>query len=115
MTVRKGLGQANILRTNNNTSTGYGIVYADEVSGHRTVANLTALYALHDWQLSASGNNTDNDAIGQLWYVVDAEFQFHKGTIRTSKIIKTKLKNIYFNSIKVRLEQDDDCVIERAN
>lgn len=37
MTVRKGLGQANILRTNNNTSTGYGIVYADEVSGHRTV------------------------------------------------------------------------------
>ena len=73
MTVRKGLGQANILRTNNNTSTGYGIVYADEVSGHRTVANLTALYALNDWQLSASGNNTDNDAIGQLWYVVNAD------------------------------------------
>ena len=73
MTVRKGLGQANILRTNNNTSTGYGIVYADEVSGHRTVGNLTALYALNDWQLSASGNNTDNDAIGQLWYVVDAD------------------------------------------
>ena len=73
MTVRKGLGQANILRTNNNTSTGYGIVYADEVSGHRTVGNLTALYALNDWQLSTSGNNTDNDAIGQLWYVVDAD------------------------------------------
>ena len=73
MAVRKGLGQANILRTNNNTSTGYGIVYADEVSGHRTVANLTALYALNDWQLSASGNNTDNDAIGQLWYVVNAD------------------------------------------
>ena len=73
MTVRKGLGQANILRTNNNTSTGYGIVYADEVSGHRTVANLTALYALNDWQLSASGDNTDNDAIGQLWYVVNAD------------------------------------------
>ena len=53
MTVRKGLGQANILRTNNNTATGYGIAYADEVSGHRTVANLNALYALHDWQLSA--------------------------------------------------------------
>ena len=73
MTVRKGLGQANILRTNNNTSTGYGIVYADEVSGHRTVANLTALYALNDWQLSASGDNTGSDAIGQLWYVVDAD------------------------------------------
>ena len=73
MVKRKGLGQANILRTNNNTSTGYGVAYADEVSGHRTVANLTALYALHDWQLSASGDNTDNDAIGQLWYVVDAD------------------------------------------
>lgn len=73
MTVRKGLGQANILRTNNNTSTGYGVAYADEISGHRTVANLTALYALHDWQLSASGDNTDNDAIGQLWYVVNAD------------------------------------------
>ena len=73
MATRKGLGQANVLRTNNNTSTGYGIVYADEVSGHRTVGNLTALYALNDWQLSTSGNNTDNDAIGQLWYVVDAD------------------------------------------
>ena len=73
MVNRKGLGQANILRTNNNTSTGYGIAYADEVSGHRTVGRLADLYALHDWQLSASGNNTDNDAIGQLWYVVNAD------------------------------------------
>lgn len=73
MVKRKGLGQANILRTNNNTSTGYGIAYADEVSGHRTVGSLADLYALHDWQLSASGDNTDNDAIGQLWYVVNAD------------------------------------------
>ena len=73
MVNRKGLGQANILRTNNNTSTGYGVAYADEVSGHRTVGSLADLYALHDWQLSASGNNTDNDAIGQLWYVVNAD------------------------------------------
>ena len=73
MVKRKGLGQANILRTNNNTSTGYGVAYADEVSGHRTVANLTALYSLNDWQLSASGDNTNSDAIGQLWYVVDAD------------------------------------------
>lgn len=73
MTVRKGLGQANILRTNNNTSTGYGVAYADEVSGHRTVGSLADLYVLHDWQLSASGDNTDNDAVGQLWYVVDTD------------------------------------------
>ena len=73
MVNRKGLGQANTFRTNNNTSTGYGVAYADEVSGHRTVANLTALYALNDWQLSASGDNTGSDAIGQLWYVVNAD------------------------------------------
>ena len=90
MTVRKGLGQANILRTNNNTSTGYGIVYADEVSGHRTVANLTALYALNDWQLSASGNNTDNDAIGQLWYVVDADGKGNGGLYRLQDWSKRK-------------------------
>ena len=64
MVNRKGLGQANILRTNNNTSTGYGVAYADEVSGHRTVGRLADLYALHDWQLSASGDNTNSDAIG---------------------------------------------------
>ena len=73
MVNRKGLGQANTFRTNNNTSTGYGVAYADEVSGHRTVGSLADLYALHDWQLSASGDNTDNDAIGQLWYVVNAD------------------------------------------
>ncbi len=73
MATRKGLAQANTLRSNNTTETGYGVVYADEISGHRTVANLTALYALNDWQLSVSKNNTDNDAIGQLWYVVDAD------------------------------------------
>jgi hypothetical protein len=71
--TRKGLAQANTLRSNNTTSTGYGVAYADEVSGHRTVATLTDLYGLKDWQLSASGNNTGNDAIGQLWYVVDVD------------------------------------------
>ncbi len=70
--ARKGLAQANTLRSNNTSSTGYGSVYADEISGHRTVADLSALYDLNDWQLSSSGDNTSNDAIGQLWYVVSA-------------------------------------------
>lgn len=71
--TRIGLAQANTLRSNNTSASGYGVAYADEVSGHRTVKTLAALYALHDWQLSASGDNTDSDAIGQLWYVVDAD------------------------------------------
>lgn len=69
----KGLAQANILRSNNTTETGYGIVYANEISGHRQVKTLSDLYALYDWQLSASGDNTNDDAIGQLWYVVNVD------------------------------------------
>ncbi len=71
--AKKGLAQANTLRSNNISSTGYGVVYADEISGHRSVQTLADLYKLYAWQLSASGNNTNNDAIGQLWYVVDAD------------------------------------------
>ena len=71
--AKKGLAQANTLRSNNISATGYGIIYADEVSGHRQIETLEDLYALFDWQLSASGNNTNNDALGQLWYVVDAD------------------------------------------
>lgn len=56
-----------ILQSNNPAA--YGIVPATEVSGHKQVANLTALYALADPILSLSGKNTNNDAIGQLWYV----------------------------------------------
>lgn len=56
-----------ILQSNNPNA--YGIVPATEVSGHKQVANLTALYALADPILSLSGKNTNNDAIGQLWYV----------------------------------------------
>lgn len=71
--ARIGLSQANTLRSNNLTSTGYGIVYADEVISHKSVSNLEALYGLFDWQLSIDGKNTNNDALGQRWYVLDAD------------------------------------------
>lgn len=60
-----------ILQSNNPAA--YGIVPATEVSGHKQVANLTALYALADPILSLSGKNTNNDAIGQLWYVASED------------------------------------------
>ena len=31
-------------------------------------------------------------------------FQFHKGTIRTVNVADSDAQNLYFNSIKVRLE-----------
>ena len=58
-------------RLESNNPSAYGIVKAIEVSGHKTVSSLSALCNVPDCILSVSGNNTNNDAIGQLWYVVD--------------------------------------------
>ena len=57
-------------RLESNNPVAYGIVKAIEVAGHKTVSDLTKLYALADPILSDTGSNTDNDAIGQEWYVV---------------------------------------------
>lgn len=46
------------------------IVDAKEVGGHKSVATPESLYSIPDPILSLSKNNTNNDAIGQLWYVV---------------------------------------------
>ena len=51
----------------------FGIVYADEIQGHKTVATLNALYAITDPILSKSVVNTNNDAIGQEWFVVSED------------------------------------------
>lgn len=53
----------------NTSDTGFAIVKATEVGGHRSVNTLSELYALSTPILSISGDNTNNDAIGQLWYV----------------------------------------------
>ena len=51
----------------------FGIVYAEEIQGHKTVATLNALYAITDPILSKSVVNTNNDAIGQEWFVVSED------------------------------------------
>lgn len=64
------------LRSNNPAA--YGIVDATEVSGHKSVPALDKLYELKDCILSHSGNNTDNDALGQIWHVsgtVNADYR----------------------------------------
>ena len=57
------------LIASNTSDTGFAIVKATEVGGHRSVNTLSELYALSTPILSISGDNTNNDAIGQLWYV----------------------------------------------
>lgn len=58
-------------RLESNNPAAYGIVKATEISGHRTVQSVDDLYSLADAILSDSGNNTNNDAIGQKWYVIN--------------------------------------------
>lgn len=58
-----------VLEANNTDE--YGIVRANQVMGHKTVPTLNDLYQIKHFILSDSGNNTNNDAIGQRWYVVD--------------------------------------------
>lgn len=52
-----------------NNPQAFGIVYADEVSGHKSVEDLNALYTISDAILSKSKTNENDDAIGQDWYV----------------------------------------------
>ena len=77
---------ADTLRTNNpdftsgnaaGKGTGYPIVYANEIGGSRSVQTFEDLYKIPDNVLSRSGNNTDDDALGQLWNVID-EDQLYK-------------------------------------
>ncbi len=51
----------------------FGIVYASEVSGHKTVQTFDDLNTIPNAILSKSKVNLNNDAIGQIWYVVDTQ------------------------------------------
>ena len=57
-------------RVESNNPSAYGIVRAVEVTGHRSVKDLSALYLIPDCILSDSKVNSENDAIGQEWYVI---------------------------------------------
>ena len=54
-----------------NNPQAYGIVDASQISGHKSVKQIIDLYSISDVILSGSGNNTNNDAIGQLIWVAD--------------------------------------------
>ena len=73
--VKKGLTQANTLRSNNTTSTGYGIVYADEIIGGRSVKTRKDVDNLPDWVLGED----DGLDIGTTCYVQDEDCQYIYG------------------------------------
>lgn len=70
--AKKGLTQANTLRSNNTTSTGYGIVYADEIIGSRSVETKEDLNKLPDWVLGK-----DNKLEKGTTYYVENEKCFY--------------------------------------
>lgn len=69
-----------------NNPKAFGIVDASQVSGHRSVKAIADLYNIPDVILSQSGNNTNNDAIGQLVWVSDIQsfYQLVNWTNRTN-------------------------------
>ena len=70
--AKKGLTQANTLRSNNTTASGYGIVYADEIIGGRSVKTRKDLDNLPDWVLGED----DGLDIGTTCYVQDKGCQY---------------------------------------
>ena len=70
-----------------NNPKAYGIVNADEISGHKTVATLDDLTRIPDNILSKSGTNENNDAIGQEWWVQEkhASYRLNSWVNRHSK------------------------------
>ena len=73
-------------RLESNNPAAYGVVKADQVSGHKTVKTVQELYSLSDAILSASGNNTNNDAIGQQWYIISENCFYELVTWENKKI-----------------------------
>lgn len=68
------LKQANTLAPSNVSATGFAITDARYIGGHRSVASLTELYALHDWQLCHPEETDTALALGQQWYVKGVGF-----------------------------------------
>lgn len=61
------LGYPAELVTNNPEK--YGIIFSDDVSGHRQVKDLTSLYEIPTAILSKSKTTDHSDAVGQKWFV----------------------------------------------
>ena len=94
------LKQADRLESNNPKA--YGIVRAIEVSGHRTVSSLENLYTIADCILSDSKKNTNNDALGQSWYVISEGITYYSDVVKTYSVVD--MVEAYYTSGDTRVE-----------
>ena len=70
--TNKTIGQpkSGTMRVANATSSGFGIIYADEIIGHRRVDTFAELANIPNWALYDQVGGADiSTAKGQLWYV----------------------------------------------
>ncbi len=70
--TNKTVGQpkSGTMRVANATSSGFGIIYADEIIGHRRVDTYAELAKIPNWALYDEAGGADiSTAKGQLWYV----------------------------------------------
>lgn len=77
--AKLGQRKSGTLRVNDPTKTGdYGIVYADEIIGHRRVDSFDKLLDLPVWSLyNKAGGDDPSTAVGQLWYVSTGDTSGH--------------------------------------
>lgn len=89
-------------RLESNNPAAYGIVKAAEISGHKTT-NIAFLTSIPDAILSESGNNTNDDAIGQIWCTTDSEY----GTLKYYKLTNWNKRNDYTGWKEIYALDDD--------
>ncbi len=70
------------------STTGFAIANTRELAGHKQVATPADLLNIPDAWLSPSGDNTNNDAIGQEWYVISTK-TYHKLTLWANRKLAT--------------------------
>lgn len=97
--TNKVIGQpkSGTMRVANATSSGFGIIYADEIIGHRRVDTFEDLQLIPNWALYDQAGGADiSTAKGQLWYVsnntVDTDgktIKYHAGLYQLTGIDAT--------------------------
>lgn len=85
-----GQPKTGVMRVGNATSTGFGIIYADEIIGHRRVDTYKDLAAIPNWALYDKDGGADiSTAKGQLWYVSDQSKMYQLTDIDASGANRT--------------------------
>lgn len=90
--TNKTVGQpkSGTMRVANATSSGFGIIYADEIIGHRRVDTYAELANIPSWALYDKAGGADiSTAKGQLWYVSDESKMYQLTDINASGANRT--------------------------